>query len=114
MLGTYVNNTIEVLGLVALAILAVFIGIQKLVKDWRSTSAETSIITMMHTELERMSEQNIALSTELGRLHTEVIALNQQLQKLTVENQRLQTEVCALTEQIGTFKRFSDANRGSR
>lgn len=114
MLGTYANNTIEVLGLVALAILAVFIGIQKLVKDWRSTSAETSIITMMHTELERMSEQNTALSTELGRLHTEVIALNQQLQKLTVENQRLQTEVCALTEQIGTFKRFSDANRGSR
>lgn len=114
MLGTYVNNTIEVLGLVALAILAVFIGIQKLVKDWRSTSAETSIITMMHTELERMSEQNTALSTELGRLHTEVIALNQQLQKLTVENQRLQTEVCALTEQIGTFKRFSDANRESK
>ena len=114
MLGTYVNNTIEVLGLVALAILAVFIGIQKLVKDWRSTSAETSIITLMHTELERMSEQNTALSTELGRLHTEVIALNQQLQKLTVENQRLQTEVCALTEQIGTFKRFSDANRESK
>lgn len=114
MLGTYVNNTIEVLGLVALAILAVFIGIQKLVKDWRSTSAETSIITLMHTELERMSEQNTALSTELGRLHTEVIALNQQLQKLTIENQRLQTEVCALTEQIGTFKRFSDANRESK
>lgn len=112
MLGTYANNTIEVLGLVALAILAVFIGIQKLVKDWRSTSAETSIITLMHTELERMSEQNTALSTELGRLHTEVIALNQQLQKLTIENQRLQTEVCALTEQIGTFKRFSDATRG--
>lgn len=107
MLVTYVNNTIEVLGLVALAILAVFIGIQKLVKDWRSTNVETNIITLMHTELERMSEQNTSLSTELGRLHAEIITLNKELQKLSVENQRLQTEVCALTEEIVFFKRFS-------
>jgi regulator of replication initiation timing len=51
-----------------------------------------------------MSEQNAALSLELGRLHTEVIALNHELQKLTVENQRLQTEVIALTKEVSSFK----------
>ena len=66
----------------------------------------------MHTELERMSEQNTALSTELGRLHTEVITLSQELRKLTFENQRLQTEVCALTEEISIFKRMSMATKG--
>lgn len=94
------DSVIEVLGVLALAVITVFIGIQKLLKDWKSTSAETSIITLMHTELERMSEQNTALSTELGRLHTEIITLNQQLQKLTVENQRLQSEVVALTREV--------------
>jgi peptidoglycan hydrolase CwlO-like protein len=66
----------------------------------------------MHSELERMSEQNTALSTELGRLHNEVINLSQELQKLTFENQRLQTEVCALTEEISIFKRVSMATKG--
>lgn len=84
-------------------------GLKKLLKDWRSNDAETSIITLMHAELERVSEQNTALSTELGRLHHEVINLTQELQKLTVENQRLQLEVCALTEEISIFKRISTA-----
>lgn len=94
------ESIIKVFGMGALAIVTVFVGIQKLVKDWQSTSAETSVITLMHTELERMSEQNTALSVELGRLHTEVIALNQQLQKLTIENQALQAEVIALTKEV--------------
>jgi predicted nuclease with TOPRIM domain len=60
----------------------------------------------MHNELERMSQQNTALSVELGRLHNEVIALNTQLQMLTVENQRLQTEVIALTNEVSSFKQL--------
>ena len=97
-------SLMEVTGTVALAVITVFIGIQKLLKDWKSTSAETSVITLMHTELERMSQQNTNLSIELGRLHTEVIALNTELQKLTVENQRLQTEVIALTTEVSSLK----------
>jgi predicted nuclease with TOPRIM domain len=100
MLDTNLDETARGLGIVGLAIIAVFVGAQKLLKDWRSTNAETSIITLMHTELERMSEQNTALSTELGRLHGEIIALNTQLQNLTVENQRLQAEVVALTREV--------------
>lgn len=101
-LSTY--SLTEVLSAVGVSITVVFIGAQKLLKDWRSTNAETSIITLMHTELERMSEQNTSLSLELGRLHTEVIALSKELQKLTLENQRLQTEVIALTNEISELK----------
>lgn len=97
-------SLLEVIGSVAIAIVTMFIGIQKLLKDWKSTGAETSVITLMHTELERMSQQNTNLSVELGRLHIEVIALNTELQKLTVENQRLQTEVIALTTEVSSLK----------
>ncbi len=80
------------------------IGIQKLLKDWKSTGAETSIISLMHTELERMSEQNGLLATELNRLQQEMILLNSQLAQLCLENQQLQTEVVALTEEVNKFR----------
>lgn len=104
MLEPNFEQNLQATSLIALAVMAVFIGAQKILKNWRSTEAETSIITLMHAELERMSEQNTKLSLELGRLHTEVIALNTELQKLTVENQRLQTEVVALTNEISELK----------
>lgn len=100
MLETSSDSVVQVLGSIALAVIVVFVGIQKLLKDWRTTSAESSVITLMHTELERMAQQNTSLSLELGRLHDEVINLNHQLQKLTVENQCLQTEVVALTREV--------------
>ena len=98
------DNLIQTLSIIAMAVIASLFGIQKILKEWRSTDAETRIITIMHEELERLSEQNTALSVELGRLHNEIIALNTQLQKLTVENQRLQTEVIALTNEVSSFK----------
>lgn len=101
-LGT--DNFIQVLGVVATAIIVTLMAIQKIVREWRSTEAETRIITLMHIELERMSEQNTALSTELGRLHAEVINLNQQLQQLTIENQCLQREIIALTNEVNNLK----------
>lgn len=104
MLDTNLEETAKGLGIVGLAVIAVFVGAQKLLRDWRTTAAETNVITLMHNELERMSEQNTALSTELGRLHAEIINLSQELQTLTIENQRLQAEVIALTNEIGELK----------
>ena len=98
------ENLIQAFGAVAMAAVIVMLGIQKIIKHWQTTDAENSIIKIMHNELERMAQQNTALSVELGRLHNEVIALNQQLQMLTVENQRLQTEVIALTNEVSRFK----------
>lgn len=104
MLETNPESVTHVVGMVALAIIAVFVGMQKLLKGWHTSSAENSVITLMHTELERMAEQNKSLSLELGRLHTEVINLNHQLQGLTVENQRLQVEVVALTREVARLQ----------
>ena len=98
------HSLIQTVSLVALAVVAFSVGIQKLLKDWRSTGAETSIITLMHNELERMSEQNGLLATELNRLQQEMILLNAQLSQLCIENQQLQTEVVALTEEVNKFR----------
>lgn len=101
----------EIFTILGLAIIAIFIGTQKLIKDWRATSAETSIIELMHSELQRMSEQNTALSNEVGKLHSEIIILSTQLHKLTIENQRLQVEVGALTEEISMFKQTNASKK---
>lgn len=113
MLESSFEQSLQAISLVAIAITAVFIGVQKMLKNWQSTEAETSIISLMHSELERMSQQNTKLSIELGRLHSEVIALNSELQKLTVENQHLQAEVAALTQEVIRFKQLSSTKRGS-
>lgn len=98
------HSFIQTVSLVALAVIAFSVGIQKLLKDWKSTYAETSVITLMHTELERLSEQNGLLSNELNRLQQEMILLNTQLAQLCIENQRLQTEVVALTQGVNKFR----------
>jgi predicted nuclease with TOPRIM domain len=112
MLDSNFEQSLQATSLIAIAVMAVFIGVQKILKNWRSTEAETSIITLMHSELERMSEQNTKLSVELGRLHSEVITLNNELQKLNVENQQLRTEVAALTQEVIKFKQLSSIHKG--
>jgi peptidoglycan hydrolase CwlO-like protein len=94
------ESLIQIIGTISLAVTVVFISIRKFLKDFNKDSAENSIITLMHAELERMAQQNTALSVELGRLHTEVINLNHQLQKLTVENQSLHSEITLLTKEL--------------
>ena len=98
------HSLIQTVSLVALAVVAFSVGIQKLLKDWKSTNAETSVITLMHTELERMSQQNGLLANELNRLQQEVVLLNAQLSQLCIENQQLQTEVVALTQEVNKFR----------
>jgi predicted nuclease with TOPRIM domain len=104
MLSNITDQTVQGLGMVALAVIAVFIGAQKILKDWRSTAAETNVITLMHSELERMSQQNSLLSNELGNLNSQIINLRQELHNLTLENQRLHTEVVTLTNEVSRLQ----------
>lgn len=104
---------VQALSVAALAVIALTVGIQKLLKDWKSTSAETSVIELMHTELERMSAQNSTLSRELNRLQKEIITLNQQLSQLAIENQNLHREVAALTTEMATFKDVNARTQGT-
>lgn len=88
----------------AVSILALAYGLQKLLNGFKTGTAESSILTLMHSELERMSAQNANLSMELGRLQVEVIALNSQLRALTTENQRLHSEVGSLTTEVSRLQ----------
>lgn len=74
--------------------------LQKFLTSIKAEKTESSVISLMHQELERMSEQNTKLSLELGKLQTEVIELNKQLRTLTTENQRLHAEVATLTGEV--------------
>ena len=94
----------EILGGAVVALGAVAFGIQKLIKGWKTDNAETSVITLMHTELERMSTQNLKLAEELNKLQLELITLNSELNKLSIENQRLHAEIAHLTSEIGRLK----------
>lgn len=87
-----------------LALVALALGLQKLLKNWKITDVESSIITLMHAELERMSTQNTTLATELNKLQIELISLNKELNNLTLDNQRLHTEVVALTKEVSRLK----------
>jgi len=107
------EQIIQTLGLIAIAVVAAFVGIQQLIKNWKATQAESDVIQIMHRELERMGEQNTKLSGELGRLHDQIIQLNGELQKLTIENQRLQVEVVALTNEVSIFKKLAQEAKGS-
>jgi len=90
------------------AIVAAFggaaLGAQKILKSWKTTSAETGVVDLLHTELNRLFKQNTILAQELNKLQIEVVNLNRELGCLVAENQRLHIEVEALTAEISVLK----------
>lgn len=89
---------------IAMGVIGLAVGLQKVLKNWKETSAETSIVTMMHTELSRLSEHNSVLAKELSLLQVEIISLNKQLVALTAENQKLHSQVVSLTEEVNRLQ----------
>ena len=84
----------------AAGLVAIAIFLQKFLNRWKDNKAEYSILSILHTELERMAAQNTLMSVELGKLQVEIIQLNKELRFLTEENQRLHSEVTALTNEV--------------
>lgn len=82
-------------------VVGIAFGFQKMLKGFKETSVESSVITMMHSELERLAKQNTTLSTEIHTLQQQIIDLNGQIGVLTIENHRLQTELSKLSLVIG-------------
>lgn len=105
-------------GAIALAFIAVAFAVQRLLKGWKETSTEGSILSMMHEELTRMSAQNTTLSNELNKLQIEIVTLNKELYKLTLENQNLHQQVVNLTSEVSRLQSVlnqsgtSNANTG--
>jgi peptidoglycan hydrolase CwlO-like protein len=102
----------HIIGGAFIAVITLALGMQKMLKSWKETGVESSVISLMHQELERMSSQNILLATELNKLQIEVLNLNKELQKLNLENQRLQQEIVSLTIEISMLqKRLGSENK---
>ena len=99
---------LQTISLLSLDVIGLLVGIQKLVRDWKTTNAETNIISVMHTEIERMSLQNTTLSNELGKLQEEIIRLNGLISKLNIENNKLQEEVSKLTLELDSIKTLTN------
>lgn len=95
-----------------IALTAVAVGLQTLLKNWKTTNAESSLLKMMHEELERMSTQNATLSQEIGKLQLELIKLSAQLTTLTIENQKLQAEVSNLNAEIARLHGIMTTDKG--
>lgn len=97
-------NISETITAVAVGVIGLILGLQRILKGWKETSTESNIITLMHSELERMSKQNTTLATELNKLQIEIINLNGELRKLSYENQKLHEEVTSLTAEVGRLQ----------
>lgn len=95
------------ISLVALALIALIVGIKKLVIDWKSSQAELGLIEQMSEELKRMNRQNTELTNELFKLQEDLIELNKQLNNLSIENGKLQQEITALTTELNNFKKLA-------
>lgn len=89
---------------IAFGLFGLVMGLQKMMRGWKETSAETSVITLMHEELERMSTHNKILSQELASLQVEILNLNKELRNLTSENQKLHQEVASLTDEVSRLQ----------
>jgi len=100
------DSIIQVAGLAAVGLMGAIVGFQKILKGWKETSTESSILTMMHDELNRMSSHNKILAEELSKFQLEVIKLNNQLTDLTMENHRLHNEIVALTREVNRLQRI--------
>ena len=94
------NYFTELIVSITIGLGAIMYGIQSLLKNWKISKVENSLLKMMHEELERMSLQNTTLSNEIGKLQTELVNLSTQLSGLTKENQKLQVEVSSLNNEI--------------
>jgi len=94
------NYFTELIVSITVGLGAIMYGIQSLLKNWKISKTESSLLKMMHEELERMSSQNTTLSYEIGKLQGELVTLSTQLSGLTKENQKLQVEVASLNNEI--------------
>lgn len=102
----------DMIGIIGVSLVSLAFGAQQLIKRWKTTGAENSVLTMLHTELERMSVQNKLLSSYVHALQLEAVKINSELVKLQVENQKLHAEVLCLTQEIISLQKALNKEEG--
>jgi uncharacterized coiled-coil DUF342 family protein len=98
------NNIIEVITGSIFGLLIIAFGLQQYLKKWKSTEVESSLITLLHNELERYSAQNKELCEEIAKLQIQLRLFNTQITKITSENERLHVEIASLSQQVDRLK----------
>ena len=94
------HDLVQLVSLVAMAVVGAVLAVQRVLKSFKETSAENSVVSMMHEELVRLSANNQTLSEQLSKFQVEILALNRQLNNLSLENQRLHNEIQLLTSEV--------------
>jgi len=94
------NSVGEIVGAMGIGIVTLALGAQQIIKRWKTTNSETTVLTLLHSELERMATQNKLLSSYVNALQLEAVKINAELGKLQVENQKLHREVICLTNEL--------------
>jgi chromosome segregation ATPase len=104
MLNSYLGDALVTAGTVAGALAAIAMLLRKFSGAWRTSGTETSLVTLLHSELTRLSSHNTKLMQELEKLQTEVIKLSGEMYKLTQENRNLHSEVSRLTMEVSRLQ----------
>lgn len=99
-----ISEAPKILGTVGVALLASAYALKKYLKGWNTISAENTVISLLREELDRMSNQNVSIATELNKLQHDLISLHREIQTLTVENNRLVSQVDQLNLQVERLK----------
>lgn len=102
----------ELVGMIVASVIMIAFVLQKFLTSWKLDKAESSVLTLMHNELERMSKENTKLSLELSKLHSELLRLNKELNMLTQENQRLHNEIVSLTSEVSRLQNVINSYKG--
>ncbi len=98
------TNYSQLIPAIILGIGGMILGVQQLVKKFKATDAETSILGLLHSELESLAAQNKLLSSYVHQLQLEAVKINCELGKMQVENRKLHAEVICLTREITSLQ----------
>ncbi len=85
------------------AVVAMGLSFQKAKKSWATTSAETSVISLLHVEVERLAAQNLTLARHLYDMQAQII-------QLRTENQGLELQIVRLKERLNFRERATDTD----
>ena len=112
--GNMEGSIYELIAGIVLGALGLAFSLQYYLKGWKSNKVESSLISMMHKELERYAKQNKELCDEVEKLRVQLRTLNTQLSKIVIENERLHTEVSALSgklQELGSVRLYGNTGK---
>lgn len=82
------------------ALVGIAVGLQRVVKSWKSTDAETTLVTLLHKELERLSKQNTSLSEQFAENQQKLVEISNAFTDSLKDKRELEVKITELQEQL--------------